>query len=110
MKIKLIVPVFGILLITSCGQKSEEKKEGNSAKAVVDKICDCTQSAGDIKQKEEELKYSNDEALMEEIFEAKEKINVCIDGIDGLKEELDKNAREIIKMAQEQCPEGAKYL
>ena len=44
---------------------------------------------------------------MEEIFEAKEKINVCI---DGLKEEIEKNASEIIKLAEEQCPEGAEYL
>ncbi len=107
MKIKLIVPVFGILLFTSCAQKSEEKNEENQSNAVVDKICDCTQSANDIKQKEEELKYSNDEALMEEIFEAKEKINVCI---DGLKEEIEKNTSEIIKQAKEKCPEGAEYL
>ena len=107
MKIKLIAPVFGILLFTSCAQKTEEKNEENSAKAVVDKICDCTKTASEIKQKEEELKYSNDEALMEEIFEAKEKINVCI---DGLKEEIEKNASEIIKLAEEQCPEGAEYL
>ena len=107
MKIKLIAPVFGILLFTSCAQKTEEKNEENSEKAVVDKICDCTKTASEIKQKEEELKYSNDEALMEEIFEAKEKINVCI---DGLKEEIEKNASEIIKLAEEQCPEGAEYL
>ena len=68
MKIKLIVPVFGILLFTSCAQKTEEKKEENSAKVVVDKICDCTKTASEIKQKEEELKYSNDDWQSKHVF------------------------------------------